>query len=805
MVRKRLSVFHFLLAGTICGETIPTEYAAARDTTLPAKATKAANSSGVVKKPVVSRPRSVKASGPGEAIHVTGRTASPQGVTGRQPGGGLMRLETRAGTIQSVTRDFIAKQPPSANPVQVLSLTPSAFVTLTEPYGIAGGNLTLRGLPGDHVGWIYNGAPVNDVGDGGFYANQTSDGDNLKSVSLTPGSVDIDTPSISAAAGAAYADLIDPSHKRGGFVDFSYGSYDMHREFVRLETGDIGKTGVRAFASFSNTAADNWRGPGKFTRKHVDFKLIKDFTPESRWTINASYNTNQLQLDMYPTKDQFAQYGKKLDYSSHFNKSNPTDYYKYGLDAFQNLIASAPLSLKLADGLRFDDTPYLWWGSGTIGGVSTIEDGQTFSGNQPVDVNVANGTTVYSPLYFSYHRTGNNAKVTWTKGINTLTFGWWYEWSRTNQATPVSYINQNDGGPANIYGDYGPNIYRLANGKKWYLNNHNTFTQVNMLYLGDKLKLLNDKLELQAGVRLAMVSRKVNSYVPNIVQNRGQNVFEPLPQFSASYTFNSHHQLYLRGSTSFKMPNNNTMFELYNVNGSMSTAPSDNVKPEYSINEEIGYRYHDDIFVGDISFFNYNFTNRQMAVLSYFGSAPMATTMNVGNQTSRGVDVQLATRPIFGHFRPYVSFEYLDATVDSDIHYLNDYLRTKGKRPAQTPHEMGALGVDWDNGHIFLDLNLKYVGSQYATLLNDEKLHPYISDSLTVGYRFSNVWYLHSPQIQLNFQNLAGSLYRNGVYSMTPFAHPTTGVYGTQYTSASAPTYTLAPPLSVSFSMSTGF
>lgn len=134
------------------------------------------------------------------------------------------------------------------------------------------------------------------------------------------------------------------------------------------------------------------------------------------------------------------------------------------------------------------------------------------------------------------------------RSINTLTFGWWYEWSRTNQATPVSYINQNDGGPANIYGDYGPNIYRLANGKKWYLNNHNTFTQVNMLYLGDRLKLLQDKLELQAGVRLAMVSRKVNSYVPNIVQNRGQNVFEPLPQFSASYTFNSHHQLYLRGS-----------------------------------------------------------------------------------------------------------------------------------------------------------------------------------------------------------------------------------------------------------------
>ena len=795
----RTSATHLLLTGTFLGSVLLSHAASAQSALTHTKPVHRA-----APKKIKRNYGPVSATNSPEEIQVAGST-TVQGVTRHAPGGGLMRVESRAGTIQSVTRDFIAKQPPSANPVQVLALTPSAYVALTEPYGIAGGNLMLRGLPGDHVGWIYNGAPVNDVGDGGFYANQTSDGDNLKSVSLMPGSADIDTPSISAAAGSAYAELIDPSHRRGGFVDFSYGSYNMHREFVRLESGDIGNSGFRAFASFSNTAADNWRGPGKFTRKHVDFKMVKDFSPDSHWSLNASYNTNNLQLDMYPTKEQFDKYGKHYDFSSKYDPNNKTSYHKYGLDAFQNMIASAPLSVKLAEGLRFDDTPYLWWGSGTIGGVSTVTDGQTFSGNQPVNVDVANGTTVYTPLYFSYHRTGNNAKLTWKQGVNTLTFGWWFEWSRTNQSTPVSYINQQNGGPANIYGDYGPNIYKTQEGNRWYLNNHNTFTQVNMLYLGDKLSLLHDKLELQAGLRVAMVNRKVDSYVPNIQQKRAQNVFEPLPQFSASYRFNSHHQLYVLGTTNFKMPNNNTMFELYNLDGSMSTAPSANVKPEYAIEEEIGYRYHDDLFVGEISFFNYNFTNRQMSVLSYFGSAPMSTTMNVGNQTSRGVDVQFGTRPIFGHFRPYVSFEYLDATTDSNIHYLNDDLRTKGKRPVGTPHEMGALGIDWDNGHIFANLNLKYIGAQYATLVNDEKLHPYITDTVTLGYRFSNKWHLRAPQIQLNFQNLAGSLYRNGVYSMSPFAHATTGVNGTNYGAGSAPTYTLSPGFAVSFSLSTGF
>ncbi|RFD18822.1 TonB-dependent receptor, partial [Komagataeibacter melaceti] len=722
----------------------------------------------------------------------------------RAPGGGLMRVENRAGTIQTVTRDYIAKQSPTANPVQVLSMEPSAFVTLTEPYGIAGANLTLRGLPGDHIGWIYNGAPVNDVGDGGFYPNQTSDGDNLQSVSLVPGSVDLDTPSISAAAGSAHATLIDPSHHRGGFVDFSYGSYDMHREFVRLESGDIGHTGVRAFVSFSNTASNNWRGPGNFRRKHVDFKLIKEFTPDSNWTVTASYNTNSLQLDQNPTAEQFREYGKHFDYSSTYSKSNNLNYYKYGLDAFQNLIASAPLSLKLAEGLRFDDTPYLWWGSGSIGGASDVTQGDTFSGNQPVDVNLNGATSVYTPLYFSYHRTGNNAKLAWTAGKNTVTLGWWYEWSRTNQSTPVSYINQTDGGPANIYGDYGPSIYKTASGQRWYLNDHNTFTQVNMLYLGDRLSLLHDKLELKAGLRLAMVSRKVDSYVPNELQHRGQNITEPLPQFSARYKFNSHHQIYVLGTTSFKMPNNNTMFELYSASGAMTTAPTDNVKPEYSIEEEIGYRYNNKMFVGEISFFNYNFTNRQLSMLSYYGTAPMLTTMNAGNQTSRGVDVQLSTRPIFGHFRPYISFEYLDARMDSNIRYLNDYLPTKGKRPISAPHEMGSLGIDWDNGHIFANVDLKYVGAQYATLVNDEKLNPYITNTVTLGYRFSNQWFLHSPQIQLNMQNLAGSLYRSGVYAMSSNAHAVTGLRGTTI-AGSAPTYTLMPGFAIAFSMSAGF
>ncbi|NVN43533.1 TonB-dependent receptor [Asaia siamensis] len=732
------------------------------------------------------------------------------GVTGQQVGGGLLRRETRAGTIQTVTRDYIAKQSPTSNPVQVLALEPSAYVALMDPYGIVGGNMYLRGLPGDQIGWIYEGVPVSDIGSGGFYANQTSDGDNLQQVSLMPGSVDLSTPAISAAAGSAYATLRDPSHHREGYVNMTYGTYNLARGLIRADTGDIGQSGVRAFASFSYTRANNWRGPGTNMRKHIDFKLVKDIAAHSRTSLVMSYNDNTLQFSRWPTAAEFAQYGAGNDLSRSYKAG--LGYHLYELDAFQNLVASAPTELDFGHGLRFHDTPYLWWGSGSIGGAALATEGATYSGSSPVDVDL-NGdgrlskTTsqlVYTPNYYSYHRGGNNASLDWTAGRNTLTLGWWYEWSRLNQATPVSRINPVDGGPENIYGDYGPLIYRTTSGQKWYASDYNTFTQINMLYLGDRLSLLRDRLEVKAGLRAAMVSRGVDSYVPVSTPRRGQNVFEPLPQISARYQIDKHSELYVLGVTNFRTTNNSTLFELYSpAGGALQSAPS-NVKPEYSIEEELGYRYHDDLVVGEISFFNYNFTNRQLALNSYVNGALTPMTLNAGGQTSRGVDVQIGTRPILKHLRPYASFEYLDARIDNNIPINGDLLPTSGKHAVSAPKYQAALGLDWDDGSFFANLGLKYIGAQYATLMNDERMPAYINNNVTLGYRLHQTGFLHSPQLQINMQNMIGSIYRNAVYAFTPNAKTVQGIYGTSI-AGSSPLYTIQPTFAISVSLSTGF
>ena len=58
--------------------------------------------------------------------------------------------------------------------------------------------------------------------------------------------------------------------------------------------------------------------------------------------------------------------------------------------------------------------------------------------------------------------------------------------------------------------------------------------------------------------------------------------------------------------------------------------------------------------------------------------------VNAGNQTARGFDIMLSTHP-YHHVGPYVSFEYLNAHQDSNVHYGNSYLTTWGKEAIIPP------------------------------------------------------------------------------------------------------------------------
>lgn len=87
-----------------------------------------------------------------ERIEVTGHNYG-DGVTRRAFGGGLMTPSDSPKSVSAITRDFIAKQNPALNPMQLIALLPGANVSDTDPLGMTGGNMSVRGLTESQMGF----------------------------------------------------------------------------------------------------------------------------------------------------------------------------------------------------------------------------------------------------------------------------------------------------------------------------------------------------------------------------------------------------------------------------------------------------------------------------------------------------------------------------------------------------------------------------------------------------------------------------------------------------------------------------
>jgi hypothetical protein len=231
----------------------------------------------------------------------------------------------------------------------------------------------------------------------------------------------------------------------------------------------------------------------------------------------------------------------------------------------------------------------------------------------------------------------------------------------------------------------------------------------------------------------------------------------------------------------------NGLFEQYVY----STANTD-LKTEYSVAEEAGYRYTGAIGTASITFFNFNFWNRQITTI--VGLARLNETINAGSQTTNGIDVEWGGKP-WHHISPYVSGEYLHSIVNNDLPVGTDtgaasYLPTKGKTTIRSPEFQGALGLSYDDGNFFGNFNVKAVSSQYSTFMDDEKIPGYTTLNLGVGARLPSIGLRARPELKLNLSNLTNATYLGTVARPTTNAQSAVARNG-DTVSGSAPGYYL--------------
>ncbi|WP_237701093.1 TonB-dependent receptor [Komagataeibacter rhaeticus] len=735
----------------------------------------------------VAKPQAVAASATPEVIHVgVDRTA-------RDGGGGMMRLETAPHTVQSIGKQFIDMKSPTSTALDLIKTLPSVSVSTPDTSGMQGGSIISRSLTDADMGLLVDGAPAASAS----YMAEDVDSEDLESVNVTPGSSAIDIPTTSAAAGVMDERTHTPGHKFGGLMDFSYGTNNLSREFIRLESGDIGKTGIRSYFSFSNTHARSWMGSGINSRKHIDFGVQKDWQNGSFAKFFISWNYEDFTIDNYSNAAEFYKYkhtgqgyGRSADASSN-------DYWGNNIDHWNQIFLTAPVHIVLPAKFKFDITPYFNFGQGWDGEPDgTAKAGQyTYATGTAVPA----GTNLTSYFLEDYAmQVGVTTKLGYDiDRHNHAYIGYWYQNEDYLTHFPVSAQMANGRNPSPNNIDF--QLSSATTGLRSFSGNDAGF-EVHSIFIGDSAKYLHDKLTVDAGFKYVMTNYWYKSFASTgAVSGRyGENNTTPLPHLSIGYTFNDHNQIYVNAEGDFRQPSPSAIAN----SGAAGGLP----KNQYSIKEELGYRYHDKYIIVDLSLFNYNITNRLLS--TYIGGG-QSGVVNAGNQTARGVDAMISTRPFHG-FSPYASVEYLNARMDSniraeDIYGNASYFATKGHEAPQAPHVMANFGLTYQKYGFFGNATLHYTGPQSVTLAGDERIPGYVTDTLSLGYHFKPFLYAKSPTFRLNFTNLTGAIVRTGVRGIGTSNGSVRLMNGNMSAAGSGASFYVEPRFSMTGTISTSF
>jgi iron complex outermembrane receptor protein len=735
-------------------------------------------------------------------------------VTGRRSvAGGLMKLQSAAETMSSITPAAIAEKAPSASPLQLVSTVPGVNFGSTGTFGLAARNfLSVRGLDQTELGSLIEGIPGTDIASYFPYTESWADNENISDITLTPGNSRLQDPIISASGGEFIESVRMPRDRFGGMVSASGGSYGSWRTFGSLDSGNIGQTGAKAFLSYSYTHEGNFVGPGANTRQHIDFKVTEDWSPNAHSSLFLSYNylTNArlqiltlAQANTGLATDNLGQF----QYASKFVPGVTPNYYKNFEIPRPTYILASNNDFELSDKVSLHITPYARYTYSFANGQSNLNPASIFNGNQRVTA-AFNPSSLQNGLLFTQSETELNQYQYGVSSYleadltpqNHLMAGYWHENWRLGE---VAFYNQLglDGTPAAT----GKSSALRTTGGALITGTHFTArTRTDQIFIGDTQSMLDDKLKISVGFKQLFYHVDGKDLVIGAPPTFSAHASKPMPRILVSYDVNPSMQIYANVTTNTRMP---LVMSTYVTNFSTTTGGfaqvgAQNIKPEYSTGAQIGYRYQGLVNL-DVNAFYMKLKDHQVSSLVLINNSLLPQALSVGGETIKGASLEVSTRSYNG-FSLYGSAQYLHGTFDDNVPRSGDFLPTAGKKMVESPDWITSVSARYDKGPFFAELIHKYVDSQYTSFMNDQVMPSYNTLDLAMGYRLPNYRGFINPVLRLNLNNLRNKSYIASVASVTPNAVTTKGINGATL-AGTAPSYYVGAPLVAMVTLSTEF
>jgi iron complex outermembrane receptor protein len=179
--------------------------------------------------------------------------------------------------------------------LDAINIIPGVSFQNNDPFGSAGGTLSIRGFGADRVSLTFDGVPLNDTGNYAVYSSQQLDPELIEQVNVNLGSTDVDSPTASASGGTVNYRTREPYDKFGLTAVVAGGDYRFYRMFGSVDTGEFGPWGTKAFFAASKTGNRNvFNDLGKIDKLQVNGRIYQDIGSNGDFiSVAAHYNQSR--------------------------------------------------------------------------------------------------------------------------------------------------------------------------------------------------------------------------------------------------------------------------------------------------------------------------------------------------------------------------------------------------------------------------------------------------------------------------------------------------------------------------------
>lgn len=203
-----------------------------------------------------------------------------------------------------LTQAFIERQSPGQTVNDLINQLPGVSFQNNDPFGSAGGKMSIRGFDNTRINQTFDGIPLNDSGNYALYSNQQLDPELIDQVNVNLGSTDVDSPTAAASGSTVNYRTRTPGEEFGVKVVGSAGDFNFFRIFGMVDTGVLTPWGTRAFISgssstndtvFSNVDQPTFKAHrGRINKKQFNGKIYQPIGDNGDFVaLSGHYNENR--------------------------------------------------------------------------------------------------------------------------------------------------------------------------------------------------------------------------------------------------------------------------------------------------------------------------------------------------------------------------------------------------------------------------------------------------------------------------------------------------------------------------------